>query len=123
MRAFPFRLLPLLLAVLASAADARPPLGDQDEVRLLLAQGYTLDEAVNMARRRYPGKVLSAETVQQGDRPVHRIRIIEDGRVRGLRYDGTTGQPIPRARDQEQRGPGARHRGRPSPDYRPRGPR
>ena len=58
---------------------------------------YSLDEVVSGVRRRNPGKVLSADTVKQGDRSVHRIRILnEKGRVRGLRFDADTGKPLPR---------------------------
>ena len=58
---------------------------------------YSLDEVVSGVRRRNPGKVLSADTVKQGDRSVHRIRILnEKGRVRGLRFDADTGKPLPK---------------------------
>jgi len=91
-------LIPLLwLNPLTNTAAAAGP-SDDESIRLLLARGYSLDDAVSKARRRYPGKVLSAETIEQGGRPVYRIRIMDEGRVRGLRYDGNTGQPLSRGR-------------------------
>jgi hypothetical protein len=63
---------------------------------LMLARDYSLDDAVSGVRRRNEGKVLSADTVDEDGRPVHRIRILSDqGRVRGLRFDGATGRPLP----------------------------
>jgi hypothetical protein len=59
--------------------------------------GESLDEVVSGLRRRNAGRVLSADTVQEEGRSVHRIRILNDqGRVRGLRFDGATGRPLPR---------------------------
>lgn len=72
--------------------------------RLLLARGYSLDDAVSGVRRRNTGRVLSADTVQQDGRPVHRIRVLSDqGRVRGLRFDGNTGKPLSRALSDQRR--------------------
>jgi hypothetical protein len=57
--------------------------------------GVSLDQAVRRARR--SGKVLSADTVDEGGRRVHRVRVLTDeGRVRRFRYDAGTGQPVPR---------------------------
>lgn len=59
----------------------------------------SLDEAVSQARDRYPGRVLSAETEQRGDRESYRIRILtDDGRVKRLRMDGGPRQQGPRGR-------------------------
>ena len=57
------------------------------------SQGISLDEAIARARREADGKVISAETVHQGNRSVHRIKILtRDGRVRRLRYDAASGR-------------------------------
>ncbi len=70
-----------------------------DPGRMLLAGAYSLDEVVSGVKRRYPDKVLSADTVDHNGRQVHRVRIInEKGRVRGLRFDGETGKPLKRRR-------------------------
>ena len=89
----------------AASADGRSQGSFADRFsRLQLARGYSLDETVSGVRRRYPGKVLSADTIDQGGRPVHRIRILNDeGRVRGLRFDGNTGKPLPRPDRRPQR--------------------
>ncbi|HEY8521342.1 MAG TPA: PepSY domain-containing protein [Gammaproteobacteria bacterium] len=58
-----------------------------------LARGISLQEATAIALQRFPGRVVSAETVVQGGRQVHVIRIIGDGnRVRTVRIDAQTGQ-------------------------------
>ena len=54
--------------------------------------GISLGQATAMARTRYPGRVVRAETVMIGDRVVHEIRILgDDGRVRTVRVDAQTG--------------------------------
>ncbi len=66
---------------------------------MLMARAYSLDEVVSGVKRDHPGKVLSADTVHQDGRSVHRVRIIDNkGRVRGLRFDGETGKPLNRSR-------------------------
>lgn len=63
-------LLTLCIAVAASAA----------------AWGQTLDEAARQAARQYDAKVLSAHTVQEGDRRVHVIKLLtKDGVVKVVR--------------------------------------
>lgn len=53
----------------------------------------SLDQAVEEARGRFPGKVLSAETQRQGGRESHSIRILtDDGRVKRLRIDAESGR-------------------------------
>ncbi len=55
----------------------------------------SLDEALRRARR--SGKVLSADTVDEGGRRVHRVRVLtEGGRVRRFRYEAGIGEPAPR---------------------------
>jgi uncharacterized membrane protein YkoI len=59
----------------------------------------SLEQAVNEARERYPGRVLSAETERRNGRESHQIRILtDDGRVKRLRIDAESGrhQPPPR---------------------------
>ncbi len=53
----------------------------------------SLEQAVNEARERYPGRVLSAETQRNAGRESHRIRILtDDGRVKRLRMDAESGR-------------------------------
>ncbi len=53
----------------------------------------SLDQAVEEALDRFPGRVLSAETQRQGGRESHKIRILtDDGRVKRLRIDAESGR-------------------------------
>jgi len=55
----------------------------------------SLDEAVAKARRHNEGKVLSAETIRDNGRTVHRIKILtKDGRVKRTRIDARTGKKL-----------------------------
>jgi len=55
-------------------------------------RALTLAEAIMIAQGRYPGRVVSAQTVQQGNGAVHEIRIIgNDGTVHTVRVDARTG--------------------------------
>jgi len=55
-------------------------------------RSLSLAEAITIAQSRYPGKVVRAQTIEQGNGPVHEIRIIgNDGRVHTIRVDGRTG--------------------------------
>jgi hypothetical protein len=50
------------------------------------AWAQTLDEAASQAARQYNAKVLSAHTVQEGDKRVHVIRLLtKDGVVKTVR--------------------------------------
>lgn len=50
------------------------------------AWGQTLDEAAQQAARQHDAKVLSAHTVQEGDRRVHVIKLLtKDGVVKVVR--------------------------------------
>ena len=53
----------------------------------------SLEQAIEIAQRRYPGRVVRADTKTQGDRVVHEIRILgEDSRVRTVRIDAQGGE-------------------------------
>jgi hypothetical protein len=58
-------------------------------ISLALATGawaQTLDEAANQAARQYNAKVLSAQTVQEGGKRVHVIKLLtKDGVVKTVR--------------------------------------
>src|SRR3990170_1740378 len=52
----------------------------------------SLDQAVEMAQRRYRAKAVKAETVRNGDRREHRIRLLSaDNKVYNVRVDAETG--------------------------------
>jgi hypothetical protein len=55
-------------------------------------RGLTLAEAVVIAQRRHPGRVVRSQTIQQGNGAVHEVRIIgNDGVVHDVRVDARTG--------------------------------
>jgi uncharacterized membrane protein YkoI len=61
--------------------------------------GISLDEAVSRARQQYPGKVLSADTVNINGRKLYNIKILtKDGRVKRTQVDARSGQPQSRGR-------------------------
>lgn len=54
--------------------------------------GVSLDQAVEMAQRRYRAKAVKAETVQKGERLVHHIRLLSaEGKVWTVRVDAESG--------------------------------
>jgi hypothetical protein len=78
-----------------SAEQEAEPLGPAQD-QLFPSQrggGVSLAEAIAMAQRAFQGRVVSARTVQMGDRMVYEIRILgEDGRtVRTFRVDAQSG--------------------------------
>jgi hypothetical protein len=80
---------------LLEVAQAEEPLAPAQRDGLFPSQrgGVSLEQATAMARSRFQGRVVRAETVQMGERLVHEIRILgEDGRVRTVRIDAQTGQ-------------------------------
>lgn len=51
-----------------------------------LAQAVTLSEAIEQVRRQTSGQILKAETVNEGGRIIHVIRVLtDDGRVQIFR--------------------------------------
>jgi len=56
------------------------------------AWAQTLDEAANQAARQYNAKVLSARTVQEGNKRVHVIKLLtKDGVVKTVRVTARGG--------------------------------
>ncbi len=85
---------PRSLSLLQVEQEAEPLGPAQDQ--LIPSQrggGVSLATATSMAQNAFQGRVVSARTVQMGDRMVHEIRILgEDGRtVRTFRIDAQTG--------------------------------
>ena len=94
-----------LMLLLAAAPRVAAPIDYRDITNQLAhpayseKQGISLDEAIARARRQSDGKILSAETVRDGGRNVHRIKILtRDGRVKRMQYDAASGRPAPRGR-------------------------
>jgi hypothetical protein len=54
----------------------------------------SLQQAIEMARRRYPGRVVRADTTTRNGRVVHEIRILgDDNRVRDVQIDAQSTPP------------------------------
>ena len=69
-------------------SDRRP--SDENNIE---AGGYSLDDAVELAQNRYRAKAVKAETVEEGGRRVHYIRLLNtEGRVWTVRVDAQTGR-------------------------------
>jgi len=57
------------------------------------ADGVSLEDAIALARDRFPGRVVKAETDTSGGQRRHVVRIINDkGRVRTFRIDAQSGE-------------------------------
>jgi hypothetical protein len=75
--------------------EQRPAPGEAP--RAFMAQlpqrrSLSLAEAISIAQSRYPGRVVRAQTIEQGNGAVHEVRIIgTDGRVHTIRVDARTG--------------------------------
>jgi len=92
----------LLAVLMSSMLLAQPLLADErrNGYRHDDRHNVTLDRAVKKARSRYNGRIISAETVGAEEGRTHNIRILtNDGRVRRLRVDPSTGEYVrPRRR-------------------------
>jgi hypothetical protein len=99
-------LLAVLLPGLAGAAippldPARPPgrpaaggpaAVEGGELRVLQGRQLSMDEAVELAQRRFNARVVRAEVVERDGRRVYLLRLLsEDGRVFNVRVDAATG--------------------------------
>jgi hypothetical protein len=76
--------------VVMQARERRPP-GPAD-----------LNEAIEIAQKRYGGEVSRADTVERDGRQVHEVRLlVDDGNVITVRIDPATGAIIPQERDRD----------------------
>ncbi len=86
-------------AAVAQPPGGHPPPGGSSlapaspfQAQLPQRRQLTLAEAIQLAQSRYPGRVVRAQTIQQGNGAVHEIRIIgNDGRVHTVTVDARTG--------------------------------
>lgn len=73
----------LLLALGANAALAESAWHDHEPIIVAQASGMSLDQAVAKVRRETGGRILSAETVSEDGKKVHRIKVLtRDNKVR-----------------------------------------
>ena len=85
-------------AGVAQPPGGHPPNGGSSlvpapfQAQLPQRRQLTLAEAIMLAQSRYPGRVVRAQTIQQGNGAIHEIRIIgNDGRVHTVTVDARTG--------------------------------
>ena len=92
-------LVPLLLAVGAAggrtrggAAANQPADASRSRPVMLTAAAMSIDQAVQMAERRFHARVVRAETEQDGGHTVYVLRLLDDaGRVWTVRVDAASG--------------------------------
>lgn len=73
----------LLLALGANVAHAGPAWHDREPITVAQTSGMSLDQAVAKVRRESGGRILSAETVTENGKRVHRIKVLtQDNKVR-----------------------------------------
>lgn len=82
--------------MLAGIADSRPippqmpvePVDTTATAYVAQRGGVSLDEAIEIAKRRQSGRVVRAVTIMRNGRRVHEVRILgDDGRVRTVYID------------------------------------
>lgn len=84
-------LVPLIAAVPGANGQELIDRRQRREYRIQ-PSGISLDQAVEMVQRRYRAKAVRAETVRNGDRLEHRIRLLSaDGKVRNVSVDAESG--------------------------------
>jgi uncharacterized membrane protein YkoI len=90
----------LVLALLSLLAAGAPLAGESQELidrrqrhePRIEPASVSLDQAVAMAQRRYRAKAVKAETVQNGGKRVHQIRLLStEGKVWTVRVDAESG--------------------------------
>lgn len=99
LKAFSHMLLALLiLSVAGTVAAARLPVERMPEFRIesmvLAANKVSLQQAATRVKQSHGGKVVKAETRNRGGRQIHHIRLINNGRVKTVLIDATTGQEV-----------------------------
>jgi uncharacterized membrane protein YkoI len=81
----------ILFAVLSSASFSSHADNFVDK-RQFSQSSISLDQAVEMAQARFRAKAVKAETVNDGGRRVHQIRLLSsDGKVWTVRVDAQSG--------------------------------
>lgn len=87
-----------VLAVLPGRADAfdlelnlkqqHVQYQDEDDLRIAQSGCMSLSQATESVRRKTGGRVVGAETKTQGDRDVHYIKVLKDGKVKTHKVNG-----------------------------------
>jgi uncharacterized membrane protein YkoI len=93
-------LAPLMWALLSLVAAGAPLAGQAQELidrrqkhdPRIEPAGVSLDQAVEMAQRRFRAKAVKAETVENGGKRVHQIRLLSaEGKVWTVKVDAESG--------------------------------
>jgi uncharacterized membrane protein YkoI len=84
--------IPLLWLCVLPAAGAQEFIERRPDKAYIEPRSVSLDQAVEMVQRRYGARAVKAETVSQGDRRVHKIRLLSaEGKVWNVHVDAQTG--------------------------------
>jgi uncharacterized membrane protein YkoI len=79
-------------SVTGQAGDAASRPTREIDARSQADRQISMDEAVDLAQRRYKARVVRAEVSERGGRRVYLLRLLsEDGRVFNVRVDAATG--------------------------------
>lgn len=95
MRTFLIALIAIVLAGPAAARISSPTSTSQEQIPVRVhVDQVTLDQAVAMVQARYKARVMRANTVEEGGRVVHYIRLMDPAtsRVWTVRVDAATGR-------------------------------
>lgn len=88
----------LILSVTGTVAAARLSAERMPEYRMtpmiLAAKTVSLQQAAAKVKQSHGGKVVKAETRNRGEQQIHYIRLINNGRVKTVLIDATTGQEV-----------------------------
>lgn len=86
-------LVSLVLGVMAMPAALGQNLADRRQYtdERPASGGVSLDRAVQMAESHYRAKAVKATTVSHGDRRIHQIRLIREGKVWTVNVDADSG--------------------------------
>ena len=83
----------LVASTEASATPAAPPAAAQARPEVIPQIRVSLDQAVAIARRAVPGRVVGAESRYRRGRVTHEVKILTDaGALHILRVDGDSGR-------------------------------
>ncbi|GGO77955.1 hypothetical protein GCM10011348_08690 [Marinobacterium nitratireducens] len=89
----------MLLLLPLGAAAAEQPIWQltrtsdaQGQLLRVAQEGISLQQAVEQVRRRYQGQVIKATSTDLKGRPVYRIRLVHEGRVREVLVDALSGE-------------------------------
>jgi uncharacterized membrane protein YkoI len=83
----------LILALATGAAlEARTLVASEDQGRVAVVTGVSMDQAVKMAEQRFKARVVRADTEHEGVRTIYILKLLDDaGHVWTVRVDASNG--------------------------------